>query len=67
MHVGYASNKRAWWLCRTCQNEWQVQISNRSAGGVLQEMCEQGYGETKARQLTRRWAILPWLRNGIRR
>jgi transposase-like protein len=26
--VGYASNKRAWWLCRTCQNEWQVQISN---------------------------------------
>ncbi|ULP49235.1 zinc-ribbon domain-containing protein [Mycolicibacter virginiensis] len=30
--VGYASNKRVWWLCRTCHNEWQVAISNRAAG-----------------------------------
>ncbi len=30
--VGYASNKRVWWLCRNCQNEWQAQVSNRAAG-----------------------------------
>ncbi len=30
--VGYASNKKVWWLCRTCQNEWRVQVSNRTHG-----------------------------------
>lgn len=30
--VGYASSKKAWWLCRICQNEWRVQISSRSRG-----------------------------------
>lgn len=30
--VGYASNKKVWWLCNACHNEWQVQVSNRSAG-----------------------------------
>ncbi|WP_208857810.1 zinc-ribbon domain-containing protein, partial [Mycobacterium parascrofulaceum] len=30
--VGYASNKKVWWLCRNCRNEWQVPVASRSAG-----------------------------------
>jgi Probable Zinc-ribbon domain len=30
--VGYASNKRAWWQCRTCGNEWEAGTYSRASG-----------------------------------
>ncbi|MGH3726492.1 MAG: zinc-ribbon domain-containing protein [Mycobacterium sp.] len=30
--VGYASNKKVWWLCARCGHEWQIQVSNRTSG-----------------------------------
>jgi hypothetical protein len=30
--VGYASNKKVWWLCSACGNEWQIQVCNRTRG-----------------------------------
>lgn len=30
--VGYASNKKVWWLCARCGHEWHIQVSNRTSG-----------------------------------
>jgi predicted metal-binding protein len=30
--IGYASNKKVWWLCSTCGNEWLIQVCNRTRG-----------------------------------
>lgn len=35
--VGYASNKKAWWLCSACGNEWQIQVCNRTRGSSCRE------------------------------
>jgi transposase-like protein len=35
--VGRASNKKVWWLCRTCGNEWQIQVSNRRHGATCKK------------------------------
>ncbi|WP_448412428.1 zinc-ribbon domain-containing protein [Mycolicibacterium sp. XJ652] len=35
--VGFSSNKRVWWLCRSCGNEWQVQVSNRRHGAACKK------------------------------
>jgi class 3 adenylate cyclase/rubrerythrin len=32
--VGYASNRRAWWLCSTCGHEWSAIIQSRGRGGT---------------------------------
>jgi len=45
--VGYASNKKVWWLCRTCHNEWQVQISNRSAGASCKKCASRAMAVPK--------------------
>lgn len=30
--VGYASNKKVWWLCARCGHEWHIQVANRTSG-----------------------------------
>ena len=30
--ITYGSNKRFWWQCKTCGNEWQTSVANRVAG-----------------------------------
>lgn len=30
--VGYASNKKVWWLCGKCGHEWQIWVANRTGG-----------------------------------
>lgn len=45
--VGYASNKKVWWLCRICKNEWQVQISNRSAGASCKKCASRAMAKPK--------------------
>ena len=30
--IGCASNKKVWWLCSTCGNEWLIQVCNRTRG-----------------------------------
>ena len=45
--VGYASNKRVWWLCHRCHNEWQVQISNRSAGASCKKCASRAMAAPK--------------------
>lgn len=35
--VGISSNKRVWWLCRSCGNEWQIQVSNRRHGAACKK------------------------------
>jgi transposase-like protein len=30
--VGYASNKKVWWLCAGCGHEWQIWVANRTRG-----------------------------------
>lgn len=37
--VGYASNKRVWWLCARCGSEWPIQVSNRTGGGSSCRKC----------------------------
>ncbi len=35
--VGFASNKRVWWLCRSCGHEWQIQVANRRHGAACKK------------------------------
>jgi rubrerythrin len=35
--VGIASNKKVWWLCRSCGNEWRIQVSNRRHGAACKK------------------------------
>ncbi|WP_319432967.1 zinc-ribbon domain-containing protein [Mycobacterium sp. RTGN5] len=35
--VGYASNKKVWWLCRTCGKEWRIQVANRRHGATCKK------------------------------
>ena len=35
--VGYASNKKVWWLCRNCGNEWRIQVANRRHGATCKK------------------------------
>lgn len=37
--VGHASNRRAWWLCRTCGHEWDAIIQSRGRGGAGCPRC----------------------------
>lgn len=30
--VGYASNKKVWWLCAACGHEWQIWVASRTGG-----------------------------------
>ena len=36
-NIGYASNKKVWWLCSACGNEWQIQVCNRTRGSSCRE------------------------------
>jgi rubrerythrin len=36
--VGYASNKKIWWLCARCGYEWEIQVANRTRGSSCR-MC----------------------------
>jgi transposase-like protein len=37
--VGYASNRRVWWLCAECGHEWEAVINSRGKGGVGCSPC----------------------------
>jgi DNA-directed RNA polymerase subunit RPC12/RpoP len=37
--VAYSSNRRAWWLCRTCGHEWDAIIQSRGRGGAGCPQC----------------------------
>lgn len=35
--VGYASNKKVWWLCAKCGHEWQIWVANRTGGSSCRQ------------------------------
>jgi predicted metal-binding protein len=39
--VGYASNKKVWWLCGRCGHEWQIWVANRTSGSSCRK-CAHG-------------------------
>ena len=41
------SNKRAWWLCKKCNYEWNSIIGNRSKGRGCQQCAETGFNPDK--------------------
>jgi Probable Zinc-ribbon domain/Protein of unknown function (DUF559) len=46
--VGYASNRRAWWLCSTCAHEWSAVINSRGQGAGCPECKRRTTGQKKA-------------------
>lgn len=38
--VGYASNKKAWWLCAKCGHEWQAHVANRTSGNSCRRCAQ---------------------------
>lgn len=46
--VGYASNRRAWWLCATCAHEWSAIINSRGQGAGCPECKRRTTGQKNA-------------------
>ena len=47
--VGYASNRRAWWLCSTCAHEWSAVINSRGQGAGCPECERRATGQENAK------------------
>jgi hypothetical protein len=46
--VGYASNRRAWWLCSTCGHEWSAVINSRGQGTGCPDCKRRTIGQKNA-------------------
>jgi predicted nucleic acid-binding Zn-ribbon protein len=46
--VGYASNRKAWWLCSKCAHEWSAVINSRGQGAGCPECKRRTSGRKKA-------------------
>jgi predicted metal-binding protein len=45
--VGHASNKKVWWLCRTCGNEWRIQVVNRRRSATCKKCASKALSVPK--------------------
>lgn len=47
-NVTSGSNKKVWWVCKECGNEWEAHIANRNNGTGCPE-CNESHGEKRCR------------------
>ena len=52
--VTYGSNKKVWWRCCECGNEWQATISNRVAGKGCPVCSKKKQGLSKVENLIKK-------------
>ena len=45
--VSFGSNRRVWWQCKTCSNEWQTSVANRVRGTGCPNCAKEVQGLTK--------------------
>jgi hypothetical protein len=57
--VGRASNKKVWWLCSVCGNEWQIQVCNRTRGSSCRKCAMAAKRAPKpGESLADKWPVL---------
>ena len=47
MQVSFGSNRRVWWQCKTCSNEWKTSVANRVRGTGCPNCAKEVQGLTK--------------------
>ena len=50
--ITYGSNKRFWWQCKVCGNEWQTSVANRVAGKGCPICSKRKQGVSKVENLS---------------
>jgi hypothetical protein len=56
--VSFGSDKKAWWKCSKCCNEWVATISSRVSGGNGCPRCKESRGEKQIEKILTNWGLV---------